>query len=417
MVAVGRITDPFPFLWALRPALVIGGLAGFAWVLAPGSLRDKVPVEVPQVRDVFILMVLAIITIPLSVWPGGSVEQIIGGLWKLVLFFLLVFYWCRSIQDVRRLIWACCFGVTSLVLYGIFTGSIGYARFSAGSNIYDPNDLAMMLAILLPLSVYLFLSSRLALRLVSVGMVILCIYGIILTKSRGGFLALVVVGILLLWRSPVRPPIKLGLIMVTLVVFGTLADSGFWDRIETIWDPKDESDRTAGSRTGLWTTALSLIATRPWGSGFGMVTVAEGLAHGGAAGSWNTTHNSFLQVGVELGVAGFVVFVHLVARTLKDLRRLQLRASVRHPQDEVIDLASMLEISLWGFIVGSLFLSQAYSLLLYLVLGLSLACTRITRPVGALSERISAPGLKGLRKETGVLGSQGPRSGYSTPPL
>jgi probable O-glycosylation ligase (exosortase A-associated) len=393
--AVGRVTDPFPFLHPLRLAMVTGALAVIPWILAPGSFEDKIPIKIPQVRHVVLLMILAIVSIPISIWPGGSFKAVTGDLWKLVLFFLLVCYWCRSMRDARRLIWMCCIGVSSLVLFSLLTGHGGAAaarfggRFAAGSGTYDPNDLALVLAMHIPLLVFLLGTSGPVARLLAGVMAIICLYGIVLTQSRGGFLALVAVSVLLMWRTRLSPALKFLIVLAVFLVFATMAGSEFWDRMATIWSPKSEHDRTAGGRTELWITGLKIIATHPWGSGYGLCAIAEGVASGGKAFRWNTAHNSFLQVGIELGVAGLIVFVCLLLRTYKDLRRVQALqfSSPQHRQEK--DLASMLEVSLIGFLVGGFFLSQAYSMFLYFVVGLSFALSRM-----AISEQTSSSTIR-----------------------
>src|SRR5687768_18383722 len=67
-VCVGRPQEIVPALIVLRLGLLTGGLALLAWLRAPGWLSDKVPVEVPVVRDVMILVGVAMITVPISVW-------------------------------------------------------------------------------------------------------------------------------------------------------------------------------------------------------------------------------------------------------------------------------------------------------------------------------------------------------------
>ena len=78
-------------------------------------------------------------------------------------------------------------------------------RFSGGSTIYDANDLALMLAMLIPLLVFLFATARGLMRLVVAGMGSIALYGLVLTQSRGGFLALVAVIASLLFRTKLRP--------------------------------------------------------------------------------------------------------------------------------------------------------------------------------------------------------------------
>ena len=376
-LAIGRVTDPFPFLWPFRLVMVTGALAAITWFLAPGSFTDKVPFKIPQMRYVIMMACLAVVSVPLSVWPGASFVAVSEGLWRLVLFFILVCYWCKTVQDARRLIWMCCFGVSILLLVSIATGNTGGddpsgRRFSAGS-MYDPNDLALILAMLIPLLVFLLSTSGSISKLLILGMALLYFYGIVLTQSRGGFLALVAVASLLLFRTKLNPSLKLIISAGILLIFVTVAGTVFWDRISTIWEPKTEYDRTAGDRFVKWQTALVLIVTRPWGSGYGACDIAIGRASG-MKDQWMTAHNSFLQVGVELGVPGLIIFLSLLMRTFKDLRQFQFL--FKRQQNSETNLASMLEISLYGFVVGGFFLSQAYSMLLYLIIGLSLALSR-----------------------------------------
>lgn len=378
MITVGRIADPFPFLWPLRLGLVTGGIALLFWMFSPSSLREKIPTEIPQVKYVLMLLGLAVVLIPLSVWPGNSFWFVTEGHIKSVLLFLLVIYWCRSYQDIRRLIWACCLGVIGLMVSGLFiTHALrSDGRFSAGSTNYDPNDLALVLATLLPMMLFLLTSKRPLVKLAVGGMVALSIHGIILTQSRGGFVALVAVGSLIIFRSKLNRSIKFFGVAISVLVFVILAGSAFWDRIETIWNPQTEYDLTLGDRTQIWGNALNLMVEYPWGTGPGSFRIAEGLSHGGK-GVWNAPHNTYLQVGVELGIAGLGVFLVLLVRTLNDLRRLQGNFNGTRAYRGVSELASTLEISLWGFIVGAFFLSQAYSMLLYFLLGLSLAFLRL----------------------------------------
>jgi probable O-glycosylation ligase (exosortase A-associated) len=381
-LSVGRVTDAFPFLWPLRLILVTGSLAAITWVLAPGSLADKIPLRIPQMRHVVFLMILAVASIPLSVWPGATFKGVSEGFWKLVLFFVLICYWCRSMHDARRLIWMCCLGLSCLIVIGRIMGNTdalsSQERFSGGSTIYDPNDLALVLVMVIPLLVFLLVATdRAVTRMVVAGMGAICLYGIILTQSRGGFVALAAVVVLLLFRAKLRSSQKFIIAVGIFLVFAVVAGTSFWNRMSTIWSPKTEYDETAGNRTENWKTALTLIATRPWGSGYGVCDIAIGEASGRKAGRWNTAHNSFLQIGVELGVFGLILFLNMLVRTLRDLRGVQ-SLSVDRPDSPERYLASMLEVSLYGFIIGGLFLSQAYSPILFLIIGLGLVLSRMS---------------------------------------
>lgn len=409
LVMIGRIQELLPALAPIRLGLVSGGLAGLAWLYSSGSFSEKVPFDVKQVRYVLALLGLAIATLPVAVWPGHSFEFVTQQYSKTVLLFLLVLYWCRSLRNIRGVIWVCCLGAIGSVVTGLVSGQVGDQRFNAGSLTYDPNDLAWLLVTILPMLVYLYYTSGAATRVLLAGMTFLCFYGIVLTQSRGGLLALLVV-CLLLWRRILPSSGTAGIAVMALVVFGVLAGSAYWDRIETMWDPRSEYDRTLGGRTVLWETGLALLIAHPWGVGIDGFVTAEGLSHGGG-GKWSASHNSLLQVGVELGAAGLVVFLLLVGRTARDLRLVQssprsspfwlangadgITPNWDPPEpgttedslrDGVPLLAGALEISLWGLIASGFFLSQGYSPLLYVVLGLSVACVRLAQPTDASDE-------------------------------
>jgi len=378
LVIVGRFHEAVPAIGPLRLGLVSGGFALLSWMLAPGSLHDKIPFAIPQVRYVGILFGLAIATIPVGVWPGNSLDYLTQVYWKVVVLFLLVLFWSRTVKDMRCVVWACCLGVIGLVVSALLTGRGGEIRFDADSKTYGSNELALVLVMVLPLLLYLLSTSRLLAKLLLSGMVLVCLYGIMLTRSRGGLLALSVVGALILWRSTLTRMSKVMIALAVLLVFGVLADDAYWDRIKTIWAPQSEYDRTAGARTPVWQTGLTIMATQPWGVGINGFGIAEGLSHGGT-GIWWAPHNSFLQIGVELGVGGLIVFLLVIVRALGDLRHIQTKAKETPAPNPLAPLGTALEASLLGFVVAGFFLSQAYSALLYVVLALSAASTRVAR--------------------------------------
>ncbi|MBA2253386.1 MAG: O-antigen ligase family protein [Nitrospirales bacterium] len=192
---------------------------------------------------------------------------------------------------------------------------------------------------------------------------------------------------------------KLSIVALGIVVFGVLAGTAWKDRIRTMWDPQTEYDQTAGGRTEVWKASLLLLATHPWGVGIDNFVTAEGLSHGGT-GKWSASHNSFLEIAVELGVVGLVVFIRLLRGTMKTLHQIKMsihprtptvfvrtaasRRPMKGPQEldergHLFQLAEAVEITLWGFIVGGFFLSQAYSAMLYIMLALSLVLARLAQ--------------------------------------
>ena len=104
-VTIGRIQEVIPTLGSAHVGLLTGGLAGLMWLLAPGSLRDKIPMRIPQVKYVVWLFLLSLLLVPVGVWPGNSLDFIANTYWKVVLFYLMVVFFVRSVEDTRGLIW------------------------------------------------------------------------------------------------------------------------------------------------------------------------------------------------------------------------------------------------------------------------------------------------------------------------
>jgi O-antigen ligase len=392
----------------VRIGFIFGMLALVVWFNMPGSLSEKVPLDVKPIRYVLILLGLSVVTIPVGIWPGNSFTFLTGTYIKIVLLFLLIFWLCRSVRDIRRIIWGCGVALTVLVVSGLMSGNIGrptgLATAAYVSKTYDPNDMALVLVTMIPLLLYLFSTSGVLLKTVLVGLVLINLYGIVQTQSRGGFLALLVVGGLILYRSTLSRQQKLVIAVLAMIVFGILAGNSYWDRIRTIWDPQTEYDRTAGGRTELWKTGFMLMAMHPWGVGIDGFVTAEGLSHGGS-GKWSAPHNTFLQIGAELGIAGLIVFVLMLKWIFGELRAVQkasLQLSSHLPSRKVepgsnpprglirrraspnrdrlnnlVPLAAALQTSLVGFVVGGFFLSQAYGSLFYAILGMCLVTARL----------------------------------------
>ena len=408
LVLIARIPELFPWLAELRLGTVTAGIALLSWLVSPKTIGDKIPVHIKQVQYLLVLFGLSVATIPVAVWPGGSFEFVVGHYWKQILFFLLVLFWCRSVRDIRWFMWVYCLGMILLVGNGLLSNVVASGRFNAESKSVGANELALYLAMVLPFLAYLFSHSGAVGKLVTVPMFLLCIVGIIFSESRGGFLSLITAGSLIFNRSRMQWSGKVAIIAIAVLSFALFANQSYWDRIEGLWSPKTDYDGTGGGRTEVWTRGLKVLVTSPWGvgiDGFAQSEAGHSVTSQVTGNKWLTAHNSFLQVGVELGIAGLIAFVLLLGRTLWELRQIRLGVCERKStpgfqgvngndlnepnfsselvRREVTVLAGAVEISLWTFVVGGSFLSQAYSAFVYGILALGVAAFALARRGGA----------------------------------
>jgi hypothetical protein len=185
----------FPVLAPLRPALVAALLAVIA--LLTHRLVRRQPLTILP-REIWLaggLALWTIITLPLSLWPGGSVAFLLDIYLKSLAIFWLLPNVVNTTARIRRLAWALTLLAIPLALTAVrnFLSGDFMAEARGVTRIlgYDapltqnPNDLALMLNMLVPIAVGLFLSRpRTLLRVILAAAIARTWRGVIVTFSR-----------------------------------------------------------------------------------------------------------------------------------------------------------------------------------------------------------------------------------------
>ncbi|HKV71081.1 MAG TPA: hypothetical protein VJN62_07505, partial [Gemmatimonadales bacterium] len=199
--AVGRVQDVFPVLSPLHLALLSSGLAIVCVALDPGALsRINSALGIGTSWCVLGILIWAVLGVPTSLWPGGSVGILRTILVKVVLMYFVLIGAVRHPRDVERLARAY---VGSVMLYAVmvlirFRGDPDAIRIH-GLYDYDSNDFATLVASTVPLAVHLIVKkSSLASRLVIGGGLLSLLLAFIWANSRGGFLALMAAALVIL---------------------------------------------------------------------------------------------------------------------------------------------------------------------------------------------------------------------------
>lgn len=235
-------------------------------------------------------------------------------------------------------------------------------RIQALGFMRDPNDLAVVLIVGLGLVAGAWKPrGRDLLRATAAAALV---YGIYLTGSRGGMVALVFV----LWR--IAAP-RFGSIpaLVLLLALGTGAMAlDFSGR-----SLSTELDASASERLVAWREGLEMLKLQPLlGVGYGQFLDHHTL----------TAHNSLVLCVAETGLLGGFLWTGLLVVTLLELRGLK-NLGGDHPFDRTArEWATGLQLSLFGFIAAAFFLSRTFVPTLYLIVGLSTALAAIARRAG-----------------------------------
>jgi len=388
LLQVWRVHELFPQL-AIHGMPILATVAAVALFALNNDLGRRLnSLSHPIVLAALGIVVLVALSVPGSLYSGGSANFLLKDYLRSVILMLLIAASIRGLPDLRRYAWLQLAGVTLFSAVVVARAQMGADGRLRDVAYYDVNDLAMLIVCTLPLVIYLWRKpARPWSRAVLIAATVFLMVTLGKTGSRGGFLGLVTVGGYLLLRlrgvSTLQRVTTVALLATALV---TVASDKYFDRIETILNLREDYNWSGKSETGrmeIWQRGLTYMADHPF---FGVGAAAFGAAEGtlspeavelrryGRGFKWMAPHNSFIQIGAELGVGGLVLFIVLLASAFRTLGRLR-RASA----SEIAVLAQIFTASLVAFVVTASFLSQAYSAYLYTLLGMILGLARIVR--------------------------------------
>lgn len=279
-------------------------------------------------------------------------------------------------------------------LFGLLTGGATILR-GPGGMLEDNNDFALALVMNVPLLWYLGHNDR-ALPFARIGTrlgIVLTVITILLTHSRGAFLALCSVAMWIAWRS--RQLVR-GVFALVLcaAVFWVTAPQSVRDRLSTIGDKNESS---AAARLATWKVAFRMIEDNPI-LGVGLrnfqsryLDYAQ-LPRGQRRGATTyVAHNSYLQIWAESGSLAFGAYLMLLGSVFVTCRRVYRMGLLRPDLAWCADYARMMEATTVGFMVGAVFLNRGHFDLVYhwiaLVTSLGAVATAawLRGPVGAAS--------------------------------
>jgi putative inorganic carbon (HCO3(-)) transporter len=379
----------FPVLAPLRIAFLAAGLAILAHLLDGAVRRHSQDRPHVEMTIAIALVAWSAATIPFSYWPGGSVTELTDQFLKAVAFFWLIGAIVNSRARLQSFVWLLVLcsiplSLTAIQNYraGVFVTTsqnavqriAGYS--DAGSGLVsNPNDLALMLNILIPLAgVLAWTSQTLGRRLVASLAMLLASVAVFVTFSRAGFLGFAATVIMMIVALGRRQPVAAVAVIVVMITAGPLVlPSGYLDRIATITDI--ESDRT-GSAQGRWAdfgASMTLVAQNPIvGTGLGQHILALNELRGA---TWRQVHNVYLQYAVDLGLPGLLLFLWLFVSVFRTARRVRKQA-----RDDVGAMAEGVQISLVTFAIAAFFHPVAYQFYFFCLAGLALAVKNAARP-------------------------------------
>ena len=368
-----RPQDWVPFLIG-KPLINIFGVATiiFLFFESSGKPEGKRLVRSPQSW----LMVCFFLSILMSHIAHHYFTGLINAFTQFYPTVILFFVILNAINSEKRLktaVWIITLIMGLLVLQGMYQRHNGFGWADQvitsqgdekGGMIYrinwvgifaDPNDLALTFVIgiglLLP---YIFSNVNFLLRLISTGLVAFLGYGIFLTNSRGGQIALMAAMLYFFVRKTKR--FILGGILGSGAVAAVLLFGP--SRMSSL----SSSEDSAAARLDLWYGGLQIFKSNPvFGRGFGMFmdTMPQ------------TAHNSYVLAVAELGFVGLFLWVAMIYISMKGLM------AVQSTNKGLANHALGIQSALIGFSAAAFFLSRTYVILPFMLFAMAGSLTWI----------------------------------------
>ncbi len=399
-----RPQDVFPPLEALHLAEVSAIVGLGAMINSRLRRQERVLPLTPEVIGLLVFAGVMLALVPFSIWPGGSLAMMTGLYLKVVLIFLLMAGTLTTPARLERFVWL-------IVLASAYLGFRAIADYARGINLVEngriagavggvfenPNDLALNMVAFLPVA--LLLAARRVSspgRLIAALASVLMFVTIVFTKSRGGFLGLGAVLLVLLTQGgKVRRGFGAGLIVAVLLALPLLPAS-FWDRMASITNDSEDPTGSREARRTVMKEAWRTFLERPL-TGVGPGEFVD-YDPPWRLERFREAHDVWLQVASEMGVAGAAVFIWLVVAACRNawrssawlarLRRARNAAGragaaraaplSADPSWNTMNLFSAaMMASLAGWIVCATFASVAYNWTFYYVFGITMATRQI----------------------------------------
>lgn len=386
-----RPNDLFPEIFGTFPIVRIIAISTLvAYFISKVTNGERLMIWPIEMKMLAVITLLGIIFIPIAAAPQESIDLLLDTFLKVVAIFVLMINLINTSERLR-LLWkmvVICGGILALIAINSYlAGDFAYKFQGEGFRIggpkgffRNPNDLAVVLVLLLPLAVAMALIQKGMARVVYFACAVLLTTGVVVTFSRGGFLGLVAVGAVLLWKVGRGNRFVTTLAFtIILGVFMSMVPGSYANRVVSIFDQSQDTTGSGQARRDLLERATA-VASNHLVIGVGMgnfhiYSLREQVAH-----------NSYLEISSELGVAGLIAYLILIFASLRSMRRVE-RESVdsrsAHPfvsvvrKNKTYHLAVALQAAIVGYMVCSFFGSIQYHWFLYFFAAFAIALRRI----------------------------------------
>lgn len=395
----------FTFMTLVRPYEIIPGtqfLASTTIYFALATIAIYVPSQIitesnltmlsTEVKAILAMTAIALITMPISKDHAMAWDTFSDTYIKAVAIFIILVNVVRTRKRLMGL-------VTISLGIGVFLAIKTIRLYMAGEfsiegyrvaitevrGIFgNPNEMAMHFIMMIPIAITLGIATKnKLLRLVYFTSAGLFLAANLFTQSRGGFLGLIGVTCVLVWKIGRKSRLNVSVVSMVLgALILAIAPGNYGIRLLSIFFPSLDPVGSAGARREGLITSLIVTARNPWGIGIGNSPVfgARNLQ----------THNAYTQVSSELGILGLIAYLVFIVSPFRKLGAIERTLYKANDLNWFYYLAIGLQASIVGYMITSFFASVAYNWFIYYLIAYAVAFRRIYSLENGLAKDLEA---------------------------
>lgn len=389
MIYFGLMLLVFVFEY-MRPGVYVAPLGALNAILPLGLftvsviLSDK-PSYAEILRDrnslwllfyLFLIIISILVTAEVRFEAYTKFEVVLG---YIILFFLVVKF-TTNLDRLKLL-----FGTLVLIHVGLIVLNPDLilkpeirSYIQGVTFLGDGNDFALSICIVLPMCLYLMMEAKQKWKKsIYLVLLILLVFSVIGTSSRGATIGLSAV-LLYMWYRSKKKILGVAALAGVVAIVVAFAPQSYFDRLETVKDY--ETEGSAKGRIDAWAAAVRMAKDHP--------LLGVGAGHFGMMYSnryrppdyehetmrWLTAHSIYFLTLGELGIPGIIVLAAVILGNIransKRLRELEQIKTSRSAIESHSRMLISLNSSMIAFAVAGAFLSAIYYPHIYVLAGL-----------------------------------------------
>ena len=383
-----HLSSRYSFIGVLRPTVIFVLLLTILLISQKDIFKQREKSTIFSALN--ILIIYLVVSLPLVEFPGSVIRMNLAVFVKAIAFFyftaLVIDTHKRLVFFLKVFVGTQVFRVLEPLFLHITTGYWGDRTYSGGgsfagrlggapADVINANELGFVIVTAIPFLHYLLLPKGFLGKVLYFTLVIPMLFTLMLTMSRGAFLALIIIGWMIFKESKNK---------ITIIILALGLAVGMWtqmddfqkDRYLSLVGASEKNSKTTEGRLNGIIHEFELGLVRPV-VGHGLGTTGEAKYH--ALGRRQASHNMYGELLIEIGLIGFILFLRYVFSIRKNLTELRSKLSEPDKQNKsfyfrlnqtllaIVLMYAFYSINYWG-------LSQYYW---YLLGGLVVAVTRL----------------------------------------